>query len=220
MEALAKKNEIVVRRDGSTAPFDLNRIKTAISKAGAATGEFGEKRAEQLALTVAQVLEFRHGWGPAHIEDIQDMVEQILISQNFIQTARAYIAYRDQHARMREEKRVLLDVGDTIDEYLNQKDWRVKANANQGYSLGGLILNISGKMTANYWLNHIYPPEVAEAHRQVDFHIHDLDMLTGYCAGWSLRTLRQEGFNGVPGKVEASPPLHLSSAVGQMVNFL
>jgi anaerobic ribonucleoside-triphosphate reductase len=117
-------------------------------------------------------------------------------------------------------EKTLIDVAASVDEYLKQIDWRVNANANQGYSLGGLILNVSGKVIANYWLNHIYAPEIGEAHRAGDLHIHDLDMLSGYCAGWSLRTLLMEGFNGVPGKVEADPPKHLSSAVGQMVNFL
>lgn len=118
------------------------------------------------------------------------------------------------------DDRIRVDVVDTIDEYLTRSDWRVNANANQGYSLGGLILNTSGKVTANYWLSRIYPPEVGHAHRNGDLHIHDLDMLSGYCAGWSLRTLLHEGLNGVPGKVEAAPPRHLSSAVGQIVNFL
>ncbi len=116
--------------------------------------------------------------------------------------------------------RTLVDVATSIDEYLTRQDWRVAANANQGYSLGGLILNLSGKVTANYWLNHLYPPEVGAAHREADLHLHDLDMLSGYCAGWSLRTLLAEGFNGVPGKVEAGPPRHLHSAIGQIVNFL
>jgi anaerobic ribonucleoside-triphosphate reductase len=111
-------------------------------------------------------------------------------------------------------------VGPTVEEYLHRSDWRVNANANQGYSLGGLILNTAGKVTANYWLNHVYPPEVSRAHREGDLHIHDLDMLSGYCAGWSLRRLLEEGFNGVPGKVEATPPKHFSSAIGQIVNFL
>lgn len=114
----------------------------------------------------------------------------------------------------------MVDVESSMDEYLTRQDWRVAANANQGYSLGGLILNISGKVTANYWLNHIYPPEIGEAHREGDLHLHDLDMLAGYCAGWSLRTLLAEGLNGVPGKVEATPPRHFHSAVGQIVNFL
>jgi len=118
------------------------------------------------------------------------------------------------------EHKTLIDVAASVNEYLSQIDWRVNANANQGYSLGGLILNVSGKVIANYWLNHIYPPEVGAAHRAGDIHIHDLDMLAGYCAGWSLRSLLTEGFNGVAGKVEAKPPKHLSSAVGQMVNFL
>lgn len=117
-------------------------------------------------------------------------------------------------------EKTTIGVEDSINEYLDQKDWRVKANANIGYSIGGLILNISGKVVANYWLSHIYPPAIGQAHRQADYHIHDLDMLGGYCAGWSLRTLLNEGFNGVPNKVEAGPPKHMSSAIGQIVNFL
>ena len=114
----------------------------------------------------------------------------------------------------------LLDVSSTIDEYLNRQDWRVNANANQGYSLGGLILNSAGKMIANYWLSHVYPREIGQAHREGDLHIHDLDMLSGYCAGWSLRTLLNEGLNGIPGQIDSAPPRHMSSAVGQIVNFL
>src|SRR5690606_8305719 len=113
-----------------------------------------------------------------------------------------------------------IDVASSINEYLDQVDWRVNANANQGYSLGGLILNVSGKVIANYWLDEVYPEEVAAAHREADLHLHDLDMLSGYCAGWSLRTLLNEGLNGIPGKVESCPPKHMSSAVGQIVNFL
>ena len=118
------------------------------------------------------------------------------------------------------KEKTTVSVEDSVNEYLEQMDWRVKANANIGYSLGGLILNISGKVIANYWLSHIYPPAIGQAHRKADFHIHDLDMLAGYCAGWSLRTLLNEGFNGVTNKVEAGPPKHMSSAVGQIVNFL
>ena len=117
-------------------------------------------------------------------------------------------------------ERVVVEVGSSIDEYLDRSDWRVSANANQGYSLGGLILQTSGKVVANYWLSHVYPPEIGRAHRDGDLHIHDLDMLSGYCAGWSLRTLLAEGLNGVPGKVDARPPRHFSSAIGQIVNFL
>ena len=144
----------------------------------------------------------------------------MLISANHFQTARAYIVYREQRSRVRGDRKTLVDVASSIDEYLGRQDWRVNANANQGYSLGGLILNVSGKVVANYWLSHVYPEEVGRAHRDGDLHIHDLDMLAGYCAGWSLKTLLREGLNGVPGKVESGPPKHMSSAVGQIVNFL
>ena len=144
----------------------------------------------------------------------------MLIAADHVATARAYIVYREQHKRLRADRRTVVDVAASMNEYLERRDWRVNANANQGYSLGGLILNVAGKVTANYWLSHVYPPEAGHAHREGDLHIHDLDMLAGYCAGWSLRTLLQEGLNGVPGKVEAAPPKHLSSAVGQIVNFL
>ncbi len=154
------------------------------------------------------------------IETIQDSVEHTLAAAGWFHTARAYIVYRDRHARLRADRKTLVDVAASVDEYLEQKDWRVNANANQGYSLGGLILNVSGKVVANYWLSHVYAPEIGRAHRDGDVHIHDLDMLAGYCAGWSLRQLLHEGLNGVPGKVEAGPPKHMSSAVGQIVNFL
>ncbi len=170
---------------------------------------------------MVKVLAHRYGNGRlADVEGIQDVVEQTLIAANHFETARAYIVYREQHSRLREDRRTLVDVAVSIDEYLDRSDWRVAANANQGYSLGGLILNTSGKMIANYWLSHVYPPEIGQAHRDGDIHIHDLDMLSGYCAGWSLRTLLAEGLNGVPGRVEAGPPRHMSSAVGQIVNFL
>jgi len=148
------------------------------------------------------------------------VVEQVLISANHFSTARAYIVYREQRSRLRSDRRTLVDVASSMNEYLERADWRVNANANQGYSLGGLILNVSGKVVANYWLSHVYSPEIGRAHREGDLHIHDLDMLAGYCAGWSLRMLLLEGINGIPGKVEAGPPKHLSSAVGQIVNFL
>ena len=150
----------------------------------------------------------------------RSIVEQTLIAANHLRTARAYISYRDRHERLRADQRTIVDVASSVNEYLERADWRVNANANQGYSLGGLILNTSGKVIANYWLSHVYAPEAGVAHREGDIHIHDLDMLAGYCAGWSLRTLLHEGLNGVPGKVEAGPPKHMSSAVGQIVNFL
>ena len=187
---------------------------------GAATGDFGDDEARLLTAQVVKVLAHRFVGQIPDIERIQDVVEQALISANHFRTMRAYSVYREQRARLRQDKKTVVDVAASINEYLDRQDWRVAANANQGYSLGGLILNVSGKVTANYWLSHVYPPEVGAAHREGDLHIHDLDMLSGYCAGWSLKMLLQEGLNGVPGKVEAKPPKHLSSAVGQIVNFL
>lgn len=211
----------VLKRDGREVPFDAGKIRSAIERAGRATGEFGGMEAERLTAQVVKVLGHRRQDGRLpDIEAIQDLVEQTLIAADHFETARAYIRYREQHRKLRADRRTLVDAAASIDEYLDRSDWRVAANANQGWSLGGLILNTSGKMIANYWLSHVYPPEIGAAHREGDLHIHDLDMLAGYCAGWSLRTLLQEGFNGVPGKVESAPPRHLSSAVGQIVNFL
>ncbi|HWD22287.1 MAG TPA: ribonucleoside triphosphate reductase [Burkholderiales bacterium] len=208
----------VVKRDGTLRAFDAAKIRSALARAGAATGEYGMDAAARLAAQAVAQVAARHA--TPSIEDIQDAVEQALIDAGYVDTARAYIVYREQHKRLREDRRTVVDVDASMNEYLERQDWRVNANANQGYSLGGLILNVAGKVTANYWLSHVYPPEVGRAHREGDIHIHDLDMLAGYCAGWSLRTLLAEGLNGVPGKVEAAPARHLSSAVGQIVNFL
>lgn len=210
----------VIKRDGQRARFDVAKIRSALLRAGQASGEFGEAEADLLTAQVMKVLMHSFRNAPPDIERIQDVVEQSLIAANHLQTARAYIAYRDSHKKLREDRKTLVDVEASVNEYLSRQDWRVNANANQGYSLGGLILNVSGKVVANYWLNHVYPPELGAAHRDGSLHIHDLDMLAGYCAGWSLRTLLHEGLNGVPGKVEAGPPKHMSSAVGQIVNFL
>jgi ribonucleoside-triphosphate reductase len=210
----------VNKRDGSCVEFDAAKIRSAIARAGAASGEFGDADAGPLTDKVVKVLARRTGAGVLSIEKIQDVVEHVLISADHFKTARAYIVYREQHRKMRRDQKTVVDVESSINEYVNRLDWRINANANQGYSLGGLVLNVSGKVVANYWLNHVYSPEMGEAHRAGDIHIHDLDMLAGYCAGWSLRTLIQEGLNGVPGKVEAGPPKHMSSAVGQIVNFL
>ena len=218
---LARLPARIRRRDGSETVFDSDRIFSAIRRAGEATGEFADDEARLLTSQVVKVLSHGHfPDGLPDIERVQDIVEQTLIAANHLQTARAYISYRDQHRRLRDDHRTLVDVASSVNEYLDRADWRVNANANQGYSLGGLILNTSGKVIANYWLSHVYPPEIGTAHREADIHIHDLDMLAGYCAGWSLRTLLHEGLNGVPGKVEAGPPKHMSSAVGQIVNFL
>ncbi|HZM33713.1 MAG TPA: ribonucleoside triphosphate reductase [Burkholderiales bacterium] len=220
MLATTSSVSTVVKRDGTVRPFDAAKIRSALERAGAATGEYGPEDAARLAAQVVRVLAHRHPGGAPSIEDIQDAAEYILIAGDYLATARAYIVYRETHKRLRDDARTLVDVAASMNEYLERRDWRVNANANQGYSLGGLILNVAGKVTANYWLSHVYPPEVGRAHREGSLHIHDLDMLAGYCAGWSLRTLLAEGLNGVPGKVEAGPARHLSSAVGQIVNFL
>ena len=211
----------IVKRDGSQVIFNSEKIMSAIRRAGEATGEFDEDESALLTNQVTKVLRHRFSKGVLPtIEQIQDVVEQVLISANYYTTARAYIVYRENRNKSRQDKKTLIDVASSVNEYLERADWRVNANANQGYSLGGLILNVSGKIIANYWLSHVYPQAAGEAHRNGDFHIHDLDMLSGYCAGWSLRALLQEGLNGVPGKVESGIPKHLGSALGQMVNFL
>lgn len=212
--------EHLVKRDGSVKPFDAAKITAAIAKAGKATGEFGEKRAQEMCETLVIPKIKSLNLVTPDIEQVQDAVEHALFDSGYFATLRAYIVYREQRAKSRDAKKSWVNVESSINEYLDQLDWRVNANANQGYSLGGLILNVSGKVVANYWLNYIYTPEIGAAHRNADIHIHDLDMLSGYCAGWSLRTVLTEGFNGVPGKVEAGAPKHLSSATGQIVNFL
>jgi ribonucleoside-triphosphate reductase len=213
------KTLAVIKRDGGKVPFDSEKIYQAILKAGLATGDFGEKKARAIAEGVAQFLQ-KSKKEELPIEEIQDVVEFAIMNSGFYKTARAYITYRDSRARERDAEKTFVEVEKTITEYLNKADWRVNANANQGYSLGGLILNASGKIIANYWLSSVYPREIGEAHREGDMHIHDLDMFSGYCAGWSLRALIEEGFNGVPGKVESDPPKHLETCVAQMVNFL
>ena len=212
--------EHLIKRDGSIKDFDPSKIQKAIELAGKATGEFGPAIAAEI--TENQVMPKIRALNVAtpHIEQVQDAVEQALFESGHFTTLRAYIVYREQRAKSRDAKKTWINVESSINEYLDQSDWRVNANANQGYSLGGMILNVSGKVVANYWLNFIYPNEIGKCHREADFHIHDLDMLSGYCAGWSLRTVLTEGFNGVPGKVEAGAPKHLSSACGQIVNFL
>jgi len=210
----------IIKRDGTRVAFEPARIQSAIQRAGKVTAEFGDDEALLLTSQVLKVLRHRFPQEPPQIEQIQDVVEQALISANHFTTLRAYAVYREQRSRLRQDRKTVVDVTASVNEYLEQTDWRVSANANQGYSLGGLILNLSGKVIANYWLSQVYPPEVGEAHRDGSIHIHDLDMLAGYCAGWSLRMLLHEGLNGVPGKVEAGPPRHMSSAVGQIVNFL
>lgn len=210
----------IIKRNGTIISFDSEKITYAVQRAGEDTKEFGRDEAELITAQTLKVLQHKFEGVEPTIEDVQDIIEQVLISLNHFKTARSYIIYRENRSRIREQKRVLVDVVSSIEEYLKQSDWRVNANANQGYSLGGLILNMSGKMVANYWLTSIYPEKISQAHKEGDFHIHDLDMLSGYCAGWSLKMLLNEGFNGIPNKIESAPPAHLNSALGQMVNFL
>ena len=207
----------ILKRDGRVVAFDRDKIAHAIAAAGQSTGELDLAGAQALTDAVIAALADQPCPG---VETIQNRVEEILVQAGHWRTARAYIVYREQHARLRSLRHTLVDVESAMEEYLEQRDWRVNANANQGYSLGGLILNVAGKVTANYWLSNVFAPEAGQAHREGDIHIHDLDMLSGYCAGWSLRQLLTEGFNGIPGKVEATPPRHMSAAIGQIVNFL
>ena len=205
------------KRDGRLVAFELVKIERALMAAGNASGEFVAAQAAALAeLVLARLLSHE----TLDVEQVQDQVERVLMEAYYYATARAYIVYREQHGRLRRDRKAIVEVAASMNEYLSREDWRVQANANQGYSLGGLVLNVAGKVTANYWLDEVYSAEIGEAHREGALHIHDLDMLAGYCAGWSLRTLLNEGLNGVPGRVEAGPPKHLTSALGQMVNFL
>lgn len=210
----------VVRRDGRLVAFNEVKIRLALRRAGEETRAYDETGARRIAADVTAALLARATGETVGIEQIQDEAERALLRAGHIDTARSYIAYREKRKAARADRRTVIDVEASVNEYLTRQDWRVNANANQGYSLGGLILNISGKVIANYWLSHVYPPTVGAAHRNGDIHVHDLDMLSGYCAGWSLRTLLLEGLNGVAGKAEAGPPRHLHSAVGQIVNFL
>ena len=210
----------IIKRDGSIEPFNPEKIVIAISKAGSATGEFDTQVSKELVQSMVLPRINAKKGRAVSVEDVQDIVENVLFDTAFEKTYKTYAIYRNEHTKARERQKVAVDVESSVNEYINQDDWRVRANANQGYSLGGMILNVSGKVTANYWLNSVYPKEIGLAHRNGDFHIHDLDMLSGYCCGHSLRALLNEGFNGVPNKVSSNPPKHLSSALSQAVNFL
>lgn len=210
----------VQKRNGSIVDFEREKVKNAIAKAAQAVGQTDPVVPETLVTEVEVDLEERYDDQIPTVEQIQDVVEDVLIRYDYAEMAKAYILYREKRREARADKNVVVEVEKTVADYLNRADWRVNANSNQGYSLGGLILNTAGSVIANYWLSHIYPRSVGEAHRNGDYHIHDLDMFSGYCAGWSLRVLLEEGFNGVDNKVESGPPKHLSSAVSQMVNFL
>ncbi|AHB40905.1 hypothetical protein P148_SR1C00001G0090 [candidate division SR1 bacterium RAAC1_SR1_1] len=210
----------VKKRNGAIVSFDRSKIENAIKLSIQSVGGTDYSNVETITDKIIETVLTKAGNEIPDVEMIQDAVEQVLIKEGHDTVAKAYILYREKRAQSREARKVVVEVGKTMDEYLQQTDWRVNANSNQGYSLGGLILNVAGKVVANYWLSHVYPEEVGGAHRNGDYHIHDLDMFSGYCAGWSLRQLLEEGFNGLDNRVQSAPPNNLQSAVNQMINFL
>ena len=211
----------VKKRNGNIVAFDIKKIEDAIESAFIdVKKEYSKDIIELLALRVTSNFMPKAKDGIVTIEDIQDSVEVVLIQASYEDVAKSYILYRKQHENIREAKSTLLNYRDTVNNYLKIADWRVKENSTVTYSVGGLILSNSGAITANYWLSEVYDDEIAQAHKNCDFHLHDLSMLTGYCAGWSLKQLIQEGLGGVPGKISSTPASHLSTLCNQMVNFL
>jgi ribonucleoside-triphosphate reductase len=212
----------VIKRDGSRVPFDRQRIENAVYAAARAVGN-GEGRpwAEMIAWAVTALLEerFRAVKEPPHVEEIQDIVEEVLIKSGSPGVAKAYILYRQQRAEARATQQMLLDTEKLVDDYLERADWRVNENSNMNYSLQGLNFYLASSIAARYWLNKVYPPEVQKAHSDGALHVHDLGMLSVYCCGWDLQDLLQQGFGGVPAKIESKPPRHLRTALGQLVNF-
>jgi len=209
--------EEIKKRDGRIVEFNSSKITAAIAKAGHATGAFEEREAKKMTLRVLTLAhELRLGPTP-EVEEVQDIVERVLLDSPYYQTAKAYIIYREQHAQIR---RIATEAHvDLVEHYIRKLDWKIKENSNMCYSLQGLNNYISSDVTAEYWLNKIYPPEIRRAHSQGDIHIHDLSLLSVYCVGWDLTDLLRNGFKGVEGKVESAPPNHLRSALGQIVNF-
>jgi len=209
--------EKIRKRDGRIVKFDPERITNAISKAGQATGEFGRDIAKKLTLRVLNLAQQAISDDIPSVEEIQDIVEEVLLTSPYKKTAKAYIIYREQHARIREiTAKANVDL---VDQYLEKIDWQVNENSNMSFSLQGLNNYISSEISKVYWLNKIYPPEIRKAHIEGDFHIHDLGVLSVYCVGWDLYDLLLEGFKGAPGKVESKPAKHFRSALGQIVNF-
>ena len=211
----------VVKRDGKVVNFNLSKIRNAIIKAfDACDLQYNDDTIDFLALKVTSDFQSKIKEDRVSVEDIQDSVESVLIKAGYDEVAKAYILYRKQRERMRNMSNTLLDYKKIVDNYLKVNDWRVKENSTVTYSVGGLILSNSGAITANYWLSEVYDEEIADAHRNADIHLHDLSMLTGYCAGWSLKQLIQEGLGGVTGKITSAPAKHLATLCNQMVNFL
>ncbi|MDD4151116.1 MAG: ribonucleoside triphosphate reductase [Candidatus Gracilibacteria bacterium] len=209
----------VKKRNGNIVSFDGEKIKKAIKSAIIAAEGSDFSNLDSILTEVISNIE-KKGITIPEVETVQDVVEETLIKEGHDTVAKKYILYREQRKKNRELQKVTIEVGNTMEEYLNKSDWRVNANANSGYSLGGLILNVAGKVTANYWLSHVYPEEIGSLHRNGDYHIHDLDMFSGYCAGWSLRQLLEVGFNGLSNRVESAPAKNLQAVVNQMINFL
>ena len=211
----------VIKRDGDKADFTLNKINNAIMKAfNAVEMQYNNDIIDLLSLRVTADFQGKVKDGEIHVEEIQDSVEKILEQAGYTEVAKAYILYRKQREKLRSMKSTILDYKDVVNSYVKVEDWRVKENSTVTYSVGGLILSNSGAVTANYWLSEIYDTEIADAHRNADIHIHDLSMLTGYCAGWSLKQLIKEGLGGITGKITSAPAAHLSVLCNQMVNFL
>jgi len=220
--------KVIIKRNGDTERYDRKKIAGAISKAVEASSDrSGEEREElvesltrKVEIKLSEFMKGRHPNSAPAVEEIQDIVETVLIESGEAGTAKAYILYRARHEAIRDAKKLMVDINTTMDGYLMQSDWRVNENSNVNFSLGGLILHNSGTITANYWLKNIYPREIAGAHINADFHIHDLSMFSGYCAGWSLRQLIEEGLGGVRDKIKSKPAKHLITLVQQIVNFL
>ena len=211
----------VQKRDGSIVDFNLRKIREAIEKAFIAEKKnFEPSVIDFLALKVTADFEPKIKEGLISVEAIQDSAENVLVQAGYADVAKAYILYRRQREKVRNTKSAVLNYKDIVDSYLKVSDWRVKENSTVTYSVGGLILSNSGAITANYWLSEVYNDEIERAHREADIHIHDLSMLTGYCAGWSLKQLIREGLGGIPGKISSAPAAHLSTLCNQMVNFL
>ncbi|MBO7403053.1 MAG: ribonucleoside triphosphate reductase, partial [Lachnospiraceae bacterium] len=213
----------VIKRDGEIVEFDIRKISNAIAKAFDATNKIYDSTiTDMLALNVTADFQDKvnRETGTISIEEVQDSVEHVLERSGYTDVAKAYILYRKNREKIRNMRSTILDYKEIVDSYVKEEDWRVKENSTVTYSVGGLILHNSGSVTANYWLSEIYDDEIANAHRNADIHIHDLSMLTGYCAGWSLKQLIKEGLGGIPGKITSSPAKHLSTLCNQMVNFL
>lgn len=210
------------KRDGRIVDFEKQKITEAIFKAARAVGGHDQTKAEEVSDKVMYFLKgkIKDDKIP-DVEEVQDAVEKVLIEEGHAKTAKAYILYRDQHKRIRDARKLLVDINNMMNGYLRQEDWRVNENSNINYSHSGLLLHLAGSVIANYTLNNVYPSEIADAHKNGDFHIHDLSMgIAGYCAGWSIRQVLHEGFNGVPGKINSKPPKHLGAALWQLINFL